>query len=86
MFFRVFNTSYSSPSADAEPLVTCSTDGKTIPLPGEIAAFLIDSKLRWGKELISILFIQGDSKRLLKVHESISLIFFGPGDLKFCTE
>ena len=66
--------------------MTCSTDGKTIPLPGEIAAFLIDSKLRWGKELISILFIQGDSKRLLKVHESISLIFFGPGDLKFRTE
>ena len=30
--------------------------------------------------------IQGDSKRLLKVYVSISLIIFGPGDLKFCTE
>ena len=31
-------------------------------------------------------YIQGDSKRLLKVYVSISLIIFGPGDLKFCTE
>ena len=32
------------------------------------------------------LYIQGDSKRLLKVHLSIILIFFDAGDLRFCTE
>ena len=30
-------------------------------------------------------FIQGDSKRLLKVHVSITSTFCGVGDLKFCT-
>ena len=30
--------------------------------------------------------IQGDSKRLLKVHESITSTFYGVWDLKFCTE
>ena len=30
--------------------------------------------------------LQGDSKRLLKVHVSIIIIFFDAGDLKFCIE
>ena len=30
--------------------------------------------------------LQGDSKRLLKVHVSMIIIFFDAGDLKFCIE
>ena len=38
------------------------------------------------KSMIGTELLQGDSKRLSKVYVSISLIFFGPGDLKLCTE
>ena len=30
--------------------------------------------------------VQGDSKRLLKVHVSITSTFYGAGELKFCTK
>ena len=35
---------------------------------------------------LNILYVQGDTKRLLKVHVSKILTFFHAGDLKFCTE
>ena len=44
------------------------------------------SKLFLDVSMARLSVIQGDSKRLWKVYVSISLIIFGPGDLKFCTE
>ena len=45
-----------------------------------------DTHLVEKDNLIKSCYIQGDSKRLLKVHELVTSIFYEVGDLKFNTE